>query len=316
MKIIKLENKDVYFYLALEEYLIKNTNDNYFFLWSVNNAIVCGKHQNIYEEVNIKYAIENNIAISRRLSGGGTVYQDSGNVNFTFILNKPEGKQIDFKKHIEPVYLYLKSLNINVKYSKTNDLFINNKKISGNAEHVYKNRVLHHGTLLFNSNLHILNTAIKTKQLYQSKAIKSVNKHVTNISDYVNNMSIEDFTNKLHEYIKKENSIIDDYVLSSKIISEVDVLSETKYKTLEWIYNYSPKFSIKSSISQNNNTIEFEFFIENGIIAKSYFTGNVLLSSMFLHKEYNITNIRNIIENEQLDEKLQINKQKLLYCFF
>ena len=316
MNILNIENKGIYFYLALEEYLIKNTEEDYFFLWSSNNSIVCGKHQNIYEEINMPYANENNIRIARRLSGGGAVFQDSGNINFTFILNKEEGKQINFKKHITPIYNYLRNLNLNVEYSSRNDLFIDNKKISGNAEHVYKNRVLHHGTLLFSSDLDILEKSLKPKGYYKSKAIKSVRKSVSNISNYLENINIDIFKADLYSYIMKSFNVNNFKNIDNEVIILVNKLVEDKYKTIDWIYNYSPSFNFEGKIKTKLNNISFSLYIEKGIIIKCNFVNYYSINELFLNKSYNLDSIASIIEINNLDTLLQIEKQKLLYCFF
>jgi len=315
MNILNINNENVYFYLALEEYLVKNTNKNYFFLWNTNNCIICGKHQNIYEEINLPFIKKNNIKLARRLSGGGTVFQDNGNLNFTFILNKKSGKQINFKKHIEPIYNYLKELNINVKYTKRNDLFINGKKVSGNAEHVYKNRVLHHGTLLFNSNLNILNEAIKTKGNYVSKSIKSVKKNVTNISNFISNKDFNKFKSNLHSYIKNYYRINENFILDINDIKSIRQLVEKKYITHNWIYNYTSKFKYKGKIKTNIGEIKFELNIDKGIIVDCNFYDNNI-NLLFIGKEYKIDTINTIISNSKLDKLLQVNSKELLYSFF
>ena len=314
MNILNIENKNVYFYLALEEYLIRNTEEEYFFLWSSSNSVVCGKHQNIYEEINLQYVIDNKIELARRLSGGGTVYHDNGNLNFTFILNKEFGKQIDFKKHTEPIFKYLKSLKIDVSYSERNDLFIDGMKISGNAEHVYKNRVLHHGTLLFNTDLHKLNKSITSKGDYDSKSVKSVRKDVININKYINGTDFNTFKYGLLEFVKNFYPHNNSVAVNDEINNEVNLLVKNKYETNEWIYNYSPKFIYKGTIKSKN--IVFEFRIEKGVIVESNFSNNKIYNHMFEGKSYNLGSLMEIIKTNKLDEKFQIEQNKLVYCFF
>ncbi len=316
MNILNIKSNNIFFFLALEEYLIKNTNDDWFFLWSSDNCVVCGKHQNIYEEINLHYIIDNNIKLARRLSGGGTVFQDKGNLNFTFILNKENGKQIDFKKHIEPIYKYIKSLNIDVEYSKRNDLFIDNKKISGNAEHVYKNRVLHHGTLLFNSDLSKLNEVLKVKGKYKSKSVKSVRKNVTNINNYTNNINFNDFKIGLNNYVKDFFNIDEYYLLDNDIINRVKVLAKNKYKTHEWIFNYTSNFKYSGIINSEKLQTTFNLHIKKGKIVDCNFNNYTKLNKYFIGKEYKIDSILTIIIDNNLSEILKINPKELLYCFF
>ena len=316
MNILNITNKSVYFYLALEEYLIKNTSEDYFFLWSSDNCVVCGKHQNIYEEINLPFVTNNKIKLARRLTGGGTVFQDKGNLNFTFILNKENGKQVDFKTHIEPIYQFLKTLNVDVKYSKRNDLFINEKKVSGNAEHVYKNRVLHHGTLLFDSDLCKLDEAIKVEGKYTSKSVKSVRKNVTNISNYTNSINFNEFKIGLYNYVKEYFEVDKYYLFDNTMLGKIELLVENKYNTHDWIYNYTSNFKYKGVIKTNVLQTNFELDIEKGVIINCKFKNYSNINTLFIGKEYKFETINVIISTNNLDILFRTNAKKLLYCFF
>ena len=164
-----------FFNIAAEEFFFKKKTSDFFLLYRNNDAVIIGKHQNAFAEANLQEIHKNNIPVIRRLSGGGTVYHDHGNINFTFIVNKKGKHIVDFKEHMQPIFELLLDMGIDVKFSKRNDLFIDKNKISGNAEHVVRNRVLHHGTLLFNSKLSSLKNMLHVDdKLYKSKAIKSV----------------------------------------------------------------------------------------------------------------------------------------------
>jgi lipoate-protein ligase A len=161
MLCINLPTHDPYFNLATEEYLLRSGKENYF-LVSVNDpSVIIGKHQIANAESAVQYVTENNIPVIRRISGGGTVYHDEGNLNFTFIGNSTSGHQIDFKKHTEPIIDFLESKNVNAEFYGKNQINADGIKISGNAEHIYKNRVLHHGTLLYCTSLEKLHNSIK-----------------------------------------------------------------------------------------------------------------------------------------------------------
>ncbi|MEG0331764.1 MAG: lipoate--protein ligase family protein, partial [Clostridium sp.] len=147
------KSTDPYFNLAAEEYVLKNFNDDCFMLWRNSKAVIIGKNQNAIAEINRDYVTSNNIPVVRRLSGGGAVFHDLGNVNFTFITNDTDDF-VNFGKFTEPIIGVLKdNLSINAELSGRNDLTIDSKKFSGNAQYNYKNRVLHHGTLLFSSSI-------------------------------------------------------------------------------------------------------------------------------------------------------------------
>jgi lipoate-protein ligase A len=150
------ESDDPSFNLAVEELLLKNRNNEYLILGINKPSVIIGKHQSAHREINTRFVTENNIPVIRRISGGGTVFHDKGNLNFTFIRQSEAGKQIDFRKYTKPVIDFLYSLGVEAKFEGKNDLKTDGLKISGNAEHVHRNRVLHHGTLLFSTSLEII----------------------------------------------------------------------------------------------------------------------------------------------------------------
>ena len=172
-------------------------------------SVIIGKHQNTLAEINHPYLNEHEIHLVRRLSGGGTVYHDMGNINFLFILSGEAGKLVDFKRFLLPVLTILQNMGLPVEYGGRNDLLIDGKKISGNAEHVFRNRILHHGTLLYSSDLTVLENVLRVSPgKYIDKAVRSVRSKVTNISDYLKSkMTVEKFTQKLYEEIKSHFSI-------------------------------------------------------------------------------------------------------------
>lgn len=283
---------DPYFNLATEEYLLKNSDEEVFILWRSLPSVVVGKHQNTNAEINCRYVRENNIRLARRLSGGGTVVHDLQNLNFTFIANGKEGKLIDFKKFVTPVMNYLKTLGIESSIGEKNDIRIGKLKISGNAEHVYRKRVLHHGTLLFNSDLKQLSAAIKViPDTYFDKAVQSNRTTVTNIIDHLEDkISIEEFTDGLAAFILKANPETVYYSFSTDELSAITQLMRSKYSREEWIFGYSPKYQMVKEFSQNGTSWNVEFVVEKGVISmvnilkegKAESLGNSLIG--ILHK--------------------------------
>ena len=189
--------------LAIEEYLFQTSNEDIFILWQNEPVVVIGKNQNVYAEINFDYLNENKIKIARRITGGGAVYHDSGNVNYTFISNK-ESDGIDFAYFTSPIISALRDLGINAELSGRNDLVVDGQKFSGNAQYSKNGRVLHHGTILFDSDLSVLSSVLRVDpEKIKAKALKSVRSRVTNIKPLISkSMSVGEFINYVSEYVK------------------------------------------------------------------------------------------------------------------
>lgn len=255
--------------LAIEEILLKQSVDEFVFIYRNSESVIVGKHQNSMAEVNYNYIIENEIPVIRRISGGGAVYHDLGNINFSFILNVPGYNKVDFRKYTQPVYSFLQSKSLPVSFGDRNELLLNGKKISGNAEHVYKNRVLHHGTLLFETDLTRLQNSLKVNLLsYSDKSMKSVRSLVCNIHDYLQNTVIDDFINEMGVFLME---LLDAqvYKLPESILSEATKLINAKYNTWEWNFGYNPKYTFENSTVFNNNSFTVRLKVEKGIIEEA-----------------------------------------------
>lgn len=244
MIFIKNKNTDVYFNLAMEEYIFeKFKEDEVFMLWINEPSVVIGKHQNLIEELNMKYCFENNIKIARRLSGGGTVVHDFGNLNYTYITNTTGDTALDFKEFLKPMYNALLNLNIDTHISPRNDFRVLEKKICGHSQFMRKKRVLHHGCILFDSNLDNLRNAlnVKNKKII-SKSAKSVKSSVANLKEISKlDYEISDFLEKLKNEILKTQENFEIYELTKDDILNIDKIKFEKYATKDWIYGQSPK---------------------------------------------------------------------------
>ncbi|WP_409291753.1 lipoate--protein ligase [Peribacillus sp. SCS-37] len=235
--------------LAIEEYALKNLDiDETYLLFYINEpSIIIGKNQNTIEEINKDYVEENNIHIVRRLSGGGAVYHDTGNLNFSFI-TKDDGESFhNFRKFTEPVVEALRSLGVNAELSGRNDLVAEGRKISGNAQFSTRGRMFSHGTLLFNSEVEHVVSALNVKQeKIASKGIKSIRSRVANISEFLTEpMSIEDFRATLLKSIFGGSEEITEYVLTEKDWAAIRELSQERYRNWDWNYGRSPKFNLQ-----------------------------------------------------------------------
>jgi lipoate-protein ligase A len=266
--IINRPQTNPWFNIAAEEYLLKNMQDDCFMLWQNKPSVIVGKHQNTMAEINHRYVKENSVPVIRRISGGGTVFHDLGNLNFSFIQSGERDRLVDFRRFVQPIINVLQNMGIPAKFEGKNDIRVNGLKISGNAEHVYKNKVLHHGTLLFSSELGNLNKSIKARfEDYEDKAVKSVRSTVANITDFIDReLSIGEFKNNIIEYILAHFADVHFYELSASEIQNIESLSKEKYETWEWNYGYSPKFLIQKKITFGGESFEIKMTIKNGLI--------------------------------------------------
>ena len=269
------KNTNPYFNLACEEYLLKNFDDEFFMLWRNSPCVVIGKNQNTLSEINREYVKENNITIVRRLSGGGAVFHDLGNINFTFISNKKESFN-DFQRFTLPIIDVLKSLCINAKFTGRNDLTIDDKKFSGNAQYCYKNRVLHHGTLLFSSNTSDISKSLMVNEKkFEGKAVKSVKSRITNISSHLKfKMEVTEFIEFLMHYALNSMGNSKFYQLTSDDINKIEKLKNEKYSTYEWNFGTSPKYSFRNEMKYAGGLIEFNCNVEKGFIKEAKFFGD------------------------------------------
>ena len=193
-------NTSPYFNLATEEYLLKCFQEDVFFLYRNIPSIVIGKHQNTLAEINLPFVQEKEILVARRISGGGTVYHDLGNLNFAFFTTGKEGDLVNYRRATQPIVNALREMDLEVTLGKRNELLLKKLKISGTASHVWKKRVLHHGTLLFSSEMGILSAALKSAQgRFTDRAVRSVRSRVTNIRDHLKEqMDMEHFQSVNH----------------------------------------------------------------------------------------------------------------------
>ena len=271
MKYIENYSNDPRYNLAFEEYCFKYLprNEDYILLWINGPSIIIGKNQNTLEEVNSEYVKENNIHVVRRVTGGGAVYHDFGNLNFSIITNADGSSVIDFKKYNLSILKSLQKLGVKCELSGRNDITIDGKKFSGIAQSIWKDRVLNHGTLLFDTKLDVLSKALNVKQdKIESKGVKSVKSRVTNIKDYLNvDVEIDEFREILLKYLFETDNIQSQILkLGEDQLAEIDKLYREKYSTWDWNYGHSPTFNYKNYKRFPFGAVEVRLEVKNGHI--------------------------------------------------
>lgn len=261
---------DPYYNQAFEEYIYENYKEGTIvLLWRNNPAVVCGCHQNIFAEVNVIKAHAQGVSIVRRITGGGTVFHDLGNLNYTIISDK-DSKMLDYTKYMDFMINILRKLAIPASLNRTSDIVIDGLKISGSAQKITKNRVLHHGTLLYNSDLKTLSSLTKgQRSYYETKGIQSVPWPVTNIIDHMESplVKTQEFGEMILEAVK-QGSNWETMVLSPEEDDQIKRLAEEKYKSWEWTYGNSPAFTYNRSFELEGIPMSVSYQAKHGIITQ------------------------------------------------
>lgn len=326
---IKNDSKNPHFNLALEEYALKHLSkdEDIIILWQNEPSVIIGRNQNTIEEINAKYIKENNINVVRRLSGGGAVYHDLGNLNFTFITKSDQDSVSNFKKFTEPVIKGLQGLGVNAEFSGRNDITIEGKKFSGNAQYYHGNRLLHHGTILFNSDLSVVQEALNVKiDKIQSKGIKSIRSRVTNIYPYLENeISTEEFKDFLEKSIlREENSLGREYILNEDDLNFIKNMMKERYLTWDWNYGESPDFDIQKAKRYDGGNLDIRLNVKKGIIEDCKIFGDFFgnkdinqLAKALINAKYDEDSVREVINDINIKEYLfNISSDDFIDCLF
>lgn len=284
MKTIINSSTDPTFNLALEEYVLKHLDieEDVFFLWRNTPCVVFGRNQNPYNEINLNYTTTHNIPVLRRISGGGTVYHDLGNINYTFITSTVSGRLNNYTFFTQPMIDILQKTGVPARFVESSHIYINDTKISGNAQSFYKNKMMHHGTLLFDSDLTDLEHVLHRRKHYKSKGVSSTLASTTNIK---NHMAVSATIEEFMDFVLGE-FFVDDYhnhilELSDEDIMNIEELMNDKYNTWRWNFGETPEFWINEEIDGE----QIQMRIHNGIIQESSFYPDELEGHRFERTE-------------------------------
>lgn len=326
MLCIRNDITDPYFNLAAEEYFLKESGQEFLILYINDPSVIIGKHQNAYAEINLDFIRDNNIKVVRRISGGGTVWHDHGNLNFSFIRNGKEGDLVNFFKYSSPILDVLLKLGLNAAFKGKNSIAISGLKVSGMAEHIYKNRVLHHGTLLFNSDLSGLSEALRINPMrYRDKAVKSIRSRTANISDFLNKkMGISELSDDIFNHIIELYPGSQFYNLSTSDHEAIQQLVREKFSTWEWNYGYSPGYIFDRRVKISGSNIAISLRIEKGLMVEVRLSGDIFqnslikkLESLLLRQKHNENVINEILDHQAFEDLIElIGKDKLVKAFF
>ncbi|TWJ93704.1 lipoate--protein ligase LplJ [Bacillus licheniformis] len=293
--------------LAIEEYCLKHLDpEETYLLFYINQpSIIIGKNQNTIEEINTKYVDENGIIVVRRLSGGGAVYHDLGNLNFSFITKDDGNSFHNFKKFTEPVVAALKRLGVDAELSGRNDLMANGRKISGNAQFSKKGRMFSHGTLLFDSEIEHVVSALKVKKdKIESKGIKSIRSRVANISEFLDQkMTTVEFRSMLLRYIFDTEGEIPEYKLTEKDWKIINQISKERYQNWDWNYGKSPKFNLQHSKRFQAGSVDIRLEVQKGVIRECKIFGDFFGVGDVSDIEEKLTGVQ--YERKAIEEALQ-----------
>lgn len=257
--------------LALEEHYFASSGEEICFIYRNRPSVVVGKHQNIFKECDVVFCQQNNIGCYRRISGGGTVFHDFGNLNISLIATRSGDYKVDYKPLLDLIKSTVHRFGINLTEGVRNDLFAGEGKVTGTACHVVRNRTLHHGTLLYNSNKELLRKSLSQPFKVAGRGVDSVRSKTTNIIEHLTEkLEDDEFFSRLVVYISEYLDAFVDFPTDSDVENSKHIM-EKKYLTDEWNYNYSPDFTAEIEI--NNTT--YRFGIEKGkIISSTDLNGN------------------------------------------
>lgn len=278
MRYIRNPHTDPHYNMAFDEFCLESLpiDEPVFFLWQNRPSVIVGYNQEVNTEVNLQYLKENDITLARRVTGGGAVYHDFGNLNYT-IVGRSEDLERDYPEYASLMMKALQAMGIPATLSGRNDILVDGKKVSGFAKRVCKNRLMVHGTLMFQVDVNVLTKVLNpSASKLQSKGIASVRSRVANLCDYLPEITdIQDFKNHL-EAILSRSYKDKEYQLSDEDLAKIQQLANEKFSQWEWNYGHSPKATLTHTARLACGTVEIHLTLTENRIASCRFGGDFL----------------------------------------
>ena len=278
MRYLRNNHTDPYFNMAFDEYCLEQLaiDEPVFYLWQNRPSVIIGANQEVHTEVNLDYLKENNISLVRRVTGGGAVYHDLGNLNYT-IVGCSEDLERDYPEYTRYMLEALQKLGVPATLSGRNDILVEGRKVSGFAKRVCKNRLMIHGTLMFNVDIDKLTQVLcppATK--LQSKGIASVRSRVANLSEFLPDITDISLFKQHLENILSNNYADQEWTLSPKDIQNIEQLAHDKFEKWEWIYGHSPRATLNYSKRMACGTVHIHLNIAENRINSCLFGGDFI----------------------------------------
>jgi len=325
MRYIHHHHTDPAFNLAAEEWLLHNTDEDIFMLWRNRKAVIVGRNQNTASEIDEAFVRDNGIPVIRRMTGGGAVFHDLGNVNFSFIQIGNQSRQLDFHRFTAPILEALQAMGVDCRFEGRNDLVIDGMKFSGNAQLIEKDRVLHHGTLLFSAQMADLSGALRANPAkFEDKAVKSVQKRVTNISSHLPEpMDVEAFITRVMDVVSGGASG-DALGLRPEEEAGIEELKQAKYGTWEWNFGASPDYGFTRCKKTPGGLVEVHLDVHQGRIRDARIFGDFFgvrpvgeLEALLCDRRHERGEIRDALEGESMEEFIRgVETATFLECLF
>lgn len=274
---LETQSQNPFYNLAFEEFVLRSrTEGQYLLLWQNDNTIVIGQNQNAEGEINRAFVERHGIHVARRTTGGGAVYHDLGNLNYSFITDAGDAERLTMERFTKPVVEALRGLGLDAEASGRNDILVEGRKVSGTAQRLHQGRILHHGTLLFDTDSAMVSGALNVDPAkFQSKSAQSVRSRIGNIRSFLRqDMELPAFWAYLKESLFGSGLLAD--ALTEEELAQVQALRETKYDTWEWNFGRSPRYNVSNKRKWEGGILESRMAVEKGCITQGVFYGDFL----------------------------------------